>query len=211
VTAEVRRSRIQIKEENRRAILAAAHKAFVENGFGATTVRDIIRHSDLSVGTFYNYFNDKEEVLSALLERNVAKLTERIHAARREASDLEGFVRAGFQLTFAFVAADPEFFRLIRRNFGTIRSLLDGSIQVLGIQRATEDIQNAIARGIIPPLDASYLAAGIAGIGFEVSLRMMERRPIDVEGAVETATRFVVGGIEALGRRPAEIPAIKPA
>ena len=53
---------------NRAAILQAAREAFCELGFGATTVRDIIRRTDLASGTFYNYFPDKEAMLHELVE-----------------------------------------------------------------------------------------------------------------------------------------------
>ena len=43
---------------------------FAELGYGATTVRDIIRATDLASGTFYNYFKSKEEVFQALQRRD---------------------------------------------------------------------------------------------------------------------------------------------
>ena len=60
--------REQTKASNRAAILAAAGDAFSELGYGATTVRDIVRRTDLASGTFYNYFPDKETVFRALVE-----------------------------------------------------------------------------------------------------------------------------------------------
>src|SRR5436305_11785475 len=60
--------REQTKARNRAVILAAARKIFGELGYDATTVRDVIRATDLSVGTFYEYFRDKEEVFAAVAE-----------------------------------------------------------------------------------------------------------------------------------------------
>ncbi|MBV9045210.1 MAG: helix-turn-helix transcriptional regulator, partial [Alphaproteobacteria bacterium] len=60
--------REQTKVQNREVILDAARKVFEELGFGATTVRDIIRATPLASGTFYNYFKSKEEVYQAMQE-----------------------------------------------------------------------------------------------------------------------------------------------
>ena len=58
--------RERTKANNREAILAGATEVFSELGYGATTVRDIIRQTGLASGTFYNYFKSKEEVFEAL-------------------------------------------------------------------------------------------------------------------------------------------------
>jgi AcrR family transcriptional regulator len=65
--------REQTKQANRAAILAAARDVFAEIGYGAATVRDIVRGTDLATGTFYNYFPDKEAVFRALLDESVGE------------------------------------------------------------------------------------------------------------------------------------------
>lgn len=71
------------KQANRAAILAAARACFVERGYDAVAVRDIVRRTDLAAGTFYNYFPDKESVFRALLEERINTLTERLTRLRR--------------------------------------------------------------------------------------------------------------------------------
>ena len=57
--------RERTKRANREAILAAARRVFSDIGYGAASVRDIVRGTDLASGTFYNYFPDKEAALRA--------------------------------------------------------------------------------------------------------------------------------------------------
>ena len=55
-----------------------------------------------------------------------------------------------------------------------------------------------------PGLDVEYMAAAMAGAGFEIGVRMLERDPFDVEGAARFATALFLGGVERLaaqGRR----------
>ncbi len=62
--------RVVKKPEQRRAELLATAKAlFLEASYENTTVNDIVRHSGVAKGTFYHYFNTKEEVLDAVVEQ----------------------------------------------------------------------------------------------------------------------------------------------
>jgi AcrR family transcriptional regulator len=56
------------KERTRAALLAAARRLFAARGVDATTVAEIAEEADIAVGSFYNYFSSKDELLAALLE-----------------------------------------------------------------------------------------------------------------------------------------------
>lgn len=50
-------------------LLDAAEELVIERGFEGTTVADITRRADSSVGAFYSRFSDKDGLLHCLLER----------------------------------------------------------------------------------------------------------------------------------------------
>jgi len=50
-------------------VLLIAKRLFVEKGFSATSVQDILDEAKISKGTFYNYFSTKNECLLAILEQ----------------------------------------------------------------------------------------------------------------------------------------------
>ena len=54
------------KKNAKQKIVAAAWQLFYEKGFSKTTVDDIIELSDTSKGSFYYYFNTKDELLNTL-------------------------------------------------------------------------------------------------------------------------------------------------
>ena len=62
------------KENNRSIIIKAGVNTFLKKGISQTTVRDIIRNTDLASGTFYNYFKSKEEVLIAALDESAIEI-----------------------------------------------------------------------------------------------------------------------------------------
>jgi len=188
------------KLANRAAIIAAARAVFSEMGYGSATVRDVVRRTDLASGTFYNYFSDKESLFRAVLEESAVEVRARVRTARRQARSLEEFVAGGYREYFGFLASDPEAFELMRRNSGTIRAMFDEPIFGAGVEELTADLRGAIAVGIVPELDAEYMAAAMVGAALEVGVTMVKREPPDVEGATRFATSVLLGGIERLGR-----------
>jgi AcrR family transcriptional regulator len=75
-------SRLERKRaRNREALIRAARRLFVKNGFDATAIADIAEAADLGFGTFYRYFADKEAVLEAVLDEGKQAIDEVIAAA----------------------------------------------------------------------------------------------------------------------------------
>lgn len=74
--------REQKKLQARQAILDAATKVFKLHGFMNTSVSDIMRESNLGVGTFYNYFGSKEEILMELVKSLFTQVEESLSARK---------------------------------------------------------------------------------------------------------------------------------
>jgi AcrR family transcriptional regulator len=191
--------RERTKAANRAAILAAARRVFIDLGYGAASVRDIVRGTDLATGTFYNYFPDKESVLAALVDEIGVEARARVRAARMAATTLEGFVAGGFRAYFEFLVEDPETVALMRRNAGTIRTRFDEPALGAGIEELRQDLDAAVRAGRIPPHDADLMAAAMVGAGVEVGLLMVERDPPDVERTVAFVTNVFLGAFERIG------------
>ena len=69
---------------SRQAILDAAVVVFSKKGFREASIADIMNGADLGTGTFYNYFQSKEELLVHLLGRLVMEVHAKIDALRAE-------------------------------------------------------------------------------------------------------------------------------
>ncbi|MCS6927201.1 MAG: TetR/AcrR family transcriptional regulator [Candidatus Binatia bacterium] len=59
--------------EGRERIAAAAASLFLDGGYHSTSVREIAYKAGLSVGSVFNYFRSKEEILFFLFARNQAR------------------------------------------------------------------------------------------------------------------------------------------
>ncbi len=60
------------KARTREALLAAARQLFAARGMERTTIAEIADHADVAIGSFYNYFRTKEELLDALIEAELS-------------------------------------------------------------------------------------------------------------------------------------------
>lgn len=74
--------RREIKREARReAILAAAHDLFLEKGYEATTLSDIVGRSGGSLATLYEMFENKPGLLRALVGNRCSQMSDTIDRA----------------------------------------------------------------------------------------------------------------------------------
>jgi len=190
--------REQTKLQNRQLILDAARKVFSELGYGASTVRDIIRATPLASGTFYNYFKSKEEVYQAIRDEVALAIRPRLHDERMKAGTVEEFIRCTFRTFFEYVAGDRMNFHTIRNVADSMRVRMDTPEVIAGFDELRTDIEEAVAKQVFPPADADYLMAAIVGVAFEVAVRMLKREPCDPKGAADFATALFMGGVSAL-------------
>jgi AcrR family transcriptional regulator len=195
---EPEKRRDRTKQQNRQTILAAARLVFAEMGFGAATVRDIIRATPLASGTFYNYFKSKEEVYQALRDEVAVAIRPQLHEERAKADSAEAFIRGSFRTFFEFVAANRAEFTPLTSAGQATRLRMDSPEVVAGFEELRADIQTAIAKGLFPEVDSDFLTAAMVGVGFELSERLCARGLENGQAAAEFATQLFLGGIRAL-------------
>jgi AcrR family transcriptional regulator len=193
--------RAATKAANRAAILHAARDVFAAAGYPGASVRDIVRRTELASGTFYNYFPDKAAIFRALVEEVGAEARRRLRAARRRARTAEAFVHDGFRAYFSFIVEDPATFAFVARNATTIREQFGDAVLPASTAELREDVEAAVAAGILPAVDADLWAHAMTAVGLELGQRLVLRDPPDVDGATAFASGLFLGGLERLGGR----------
>ena len=198
-SAEVSHGRRALtKTQNRQTILAAARQVFADMGYGAATVRDIIRATPLAAGTFYNYFKSKDEVYLALRDEAALAVRPHLQDGRAEAATVEEFLSRSFGAFFAFVHDHRADFGAAVGGAG-FRTETPSMLALLEDLRL--DLEIAVARGLFPEGDVDYLAASIMGVAFEIAARMVKRERADPEAAASFATALFLGGIGSLPKK----------
>jgi AcrR family transcriptional regulator len=96
-----------------RRLLEAAAAEFGERGFHEAAITGITQRAGVALGTFYTYFESKEEVFRALV-RDMSQAT-RAHVAEavRGAPDRIAAERIGLEAFIAFTRKHPELYRII--------------------------------------------------------------------------------------------------
>jgi AcrR family transcriptional regulator len=79
--ADQRHSPKQVRaRESRERILTSAAQLFVERGIADTSTNRIAAHANISIGSLYRYFTDKDEIVAVLRSRLLNELEERFTA-----------------------------------------------------------------------------------------------------------------------------------
>jgi len=192
--------RERTKAANRQAILAAARGVFAELGYEAATVRDIIRGTQLASGTFYNYFRSKEEVFEALADDGARRFRPILRLAREHASSFEDYLHSAFVAYFRFIVEENE---VEGRPASERRPHLrmDTPEMMAVYHEVRQSLEEAIARGNVPKLDADYLACACIGLAQEVGAAMLRRSPPRIEDAADFATGLILKGLSGAARK----------
>ena len=188
--------REELKAQNRAKLMAAARKVFAEKGFGAATTRDIVRETDLASGTFYNYFEDKNEIFSALISELGEKMRAAARAQRARPGAVEERLENAYRAYFQLVVEERELFEMVRRNAGLIDSeLFEASIRELAL-----DLARWTDAGELPTIDLDYVATAMVGIAFQIGTHLIDRDPPDIDAAARFCTRLCFRGIVGMAQ-----------
>ena len=100
-------------EVTRLAIEDAAMELFLEQGYAATSMRQIADKAGLALGGIYNHFASKDEIFQGIIldKHPYKKILPAILAA--EADSLEEFFKHAFNLIIAEMGERPEFVNLM--------------------------------------------------------------------------------------------------
>jgi AcrR family transcriptional regulator len=60
--------------ERRRELIDTAERLFLTAGYDQTSISDVVKEINISQGAYYYYFDSKEDVLVAILEKNIATM-----------------------------------------------------------------------------------------------------------------------------------------
>ena len=160
--------------ERREQILDCALEAFARTGFHETSIADICARARIGRGTLYQYFDDKRDVLAALIDRIARSIIDAVHQwqpfelppdlAWTEEDNI-GFVEARCLQIMSVVFSDADTASLLlrmARGTGFIRetlSRIDGHVIAL----IEADLRAAADARAIQPCDSAVVAKFLVG------------------------------------------------
>jgi AcrR family transcriptional regulator len=161
--------REQKKITNRNAILNAGRDVFSNIGYERATIADIVTASCLSVGTFYNYYGDKDTIFSELVTDFLSQVRAVLRTARNQAVSLETFVMGAFSAYSELITEHPEMQQLIAKNSNVFRQIVSAEGELIGIIEDLEhDMQAAIDSGLVPSFPVHMMTSAMIASSIEI-------------------------------------------
>lgn len=184
------------REERREHLLDAAADLVVSKGVDGVTMEAIAIEAGVSKGLGYAYFENRNDVLLALLEREMVEHERRVGEAMAAVDSFEAKIRAAVRAWFDTVAArgvllgrlleatplqgDLKAWRADRyRNYEALYARM--AEREFGVSRRDGEIA------------ASVLIAGLSGLLDRWIARRDRRRDLE-----DTFVRLAIGGLRAL-------------
>ncbi len=121
-----------IRQEKTNLIMDTALELFANIGYEATSISQIARKADISKGLLYNYFQSKEDLLQAILNKGIDDMMDIFDPnkdGKLEVSELEYFINESLRLVeknrvfwklYMSVSFQPAVFKLIESRIEEI-------------------------------------------------------------------------------------------
>lgn len=89
-------------------ILSATLSLFTHQGYFNTSVHDIARKSEVSIGSIYHHFKDKEAVAKALYNAMIDRMSSELSTIKNNHDSAHDRCRAVIELLFKITEQEPE-------------------------------------------------------------------------------------------------------
>jgi len=197
------------KEQRKNDIILAARKVFSNKGFNAATMEEIASEAELSPGTLYLYFKNKEELHTILSIEVLKHLADEIQVVVTQEISVEKKVERFRDVFIAVYDYDPNILiNLFHLQSGeTLKNLSDEVLQQIKLYSSlahgaiTDVIKEGIEQGIFidehPVALADLLWASYAGIVLWVdSKRLLNNQKDFVKPTLKTAFKLISKGLK---------------
>ena len=101
----------KIIENLEQNLIEEAQKQVARSGYGSVTIRSVAKACGVGVGTVYNYFRSKDDLLAAFLLRDWQNCMSAIVAASERSASPEPVVRCMFDQLLAYAKRHQAIFR----------------------------------------------------------------------------------------------------
>ncbi len=95
------------------SLLEAAEKLFTQAGFFEVSVSDICKEAHTAVGTFYIYFDSKNDIYRYLVERYKGRIKQLLSDAIRNCSSRLEMEREGIKAFVRYSVANPSVYNIL--------------------------------------------------------------------------------------------------
>ena len=169
MTVAKRRAREQ--SMRRELIVETARQLFEQKGFDMTTVEEIAARAELGKGTIYSYFQSKEQIYIAILEKGMDLLKERMDEAMRNPASALDALHKMFDVFVDYHRERTDFVETLfvqvdKQNLFQLSGLVGGlkNKAMVWVELVAKVLRWGIERGEFKPVDVLKTAQIIVGM-----------------------------------------------
>ena len=156
----------------RQRLLDAAEEVFASHGWHDASIVRITETAGVSQGTFYLYFESKQELFEELVLDLNRRVRQAMSAGAAEGSTRAERERGGFRGFFRFTAEHPALYRVIRQaEFVAPRLLAEHYRRIA--TGYVEGLREAMDAGEVVEADPEVLAYALMAVGEMVGMRWL--------------------------------------
>lgn len=197
------------REQRLETILGAAQTLFAGEGYHKASMEKIADSAEVSVGTLYFYFKNKEDLLVKLLSQIGFDLRNMLGAAFKSADiSMEGIREAGRIFFAEFCPHYPESIAIFFRESVGQSELVEAHRKKI-FDKLIDDVRQALIRvcdnqgaRFQSDFSAEVMATSIMGMFERIAYQYLiwQDRSEDLTVIGQDAVDFIIGGIERLFR-----------
>jgi len=155
----------------RRLLLDAGRTLIAAKGVAGLRIQEITEEADVALGSFYNYFQSKEELLEAVITESLSDLTSAIITNVDADTDPAEVVALANLRVIRLAYDEPDFARLIV-NIGHSEALFGDAVHPY----ARIAVERGIASGRFIVADIEVLLTGVIGGAFALIREILDGR-----------------------------------
>lgn len=189
-------------EERAGQILDFAARLIIDEGLTELSMERLGREAGISKALIYNYFPNRNELLRALLEREMEVLRERQLAQTLLATDFRDLV---YRTTRTYVAQVKERGALLQRLWAeaaVARTVAEQSVH--GREEALRYMARRVVKEYGLPRDVANSAVDMGMAMTEAAAQHLPSSHNDVDFATNICVNLLMGGLDALAREHAK-------
>ena len=189
-------NRVERRKARTRAALIRAAQGLLASGNTNAPVLEITQAADVSNGSFYNYFESKEELWQVAIDSALESVGDYLDSLTVELSDpVEKFTQS-FRLSGRLFRLEPQLSRVLLNSEAAAFAAAGGLAP-----RSRRDIESAAARGRFDVDDPDLALALVAGTLLSMGRLLLAQPDRDEAATVDGTTERV---LRALGISPDE-------
>jgi len=190
-------------------ILDVAARLLMDEGFTEVSMERMGREAGVSKALIYNYFPSRNDLLRALLEREVAALRQTQVREVAAAENFHDLVRRTTRLYIEHMQARGALLRKLWAEPAVARSMADDDL------RRRDEAMHYFARRVMReyglPRDVAMPAVDMQMAMTEAAAQHLSQSHDDVDFATDLCVTLLLGGLDALARKHVKSEAAKAA